>query len=149
MNHNDTQYWKSLEERYFAGTATDEEERLLLQFAATTSDPAFRPLQAVLGFVCVERRQTKTARRRRRMGALRYAAAAAVLLAVGVTTILRTISTAPLTATAEEGLVAYVGGQRVTDEAQIIALMNSTLETMGDETDMVELQLQDMLETLD
>ena len=53
MNHNDTQYWKSLEERYFAGTATDEEERLLLQFAATTSDPAFRPLQAVLGLVCV------------------------------------------------------------------------------------------------
>lgn len=149
MNHNDTQYWKSLEERYFAGTATDEEERLLLQFAATTSDPAFRPLQAVLGFVCVERRQIKTARRRRRMGALRYAAAAAVLLAVGVTTILRTICTAPLTATAEEGLVAYVGGQRVTDEAQIIALMNSTLETMGDETDLAEQQLQDMLETLD
>lgn len=149
MNRNDTLYWKSLEERYFAGTATDEEERLLMQFAATTSDPAFRPLQAVLGFVCVERRQMKAVRRRRRMSTLRYAAAAVALVAVGVTAILRTISIAPLTAAPEEGFVAYVGGQRVTDEAQIISLMNATLDAMGDDTDLAERQLRDMLETLD
>lgn len=149
MNSHDSLYWKTLQDRYFAGTATDEEERLLLQFAATTTDPAFRPLQAVLGFVCAERRQIKTIRRRRRMTVMRYAAAAVVLMAVGVTALLRTISMAPLTAAPEDGLVAYVGGQRVTDEAQIIALMNSTLETMGDDTDIVEQQLQDMLDTFD
>lgn len=149
MNSNDTLYWKTLEERYFAGTATDDEERRLLQFAATTSDPAFRPLQAVLGFVCAERRQQQTVRRRRRMSTMRYAAAAVALVAVGVTTILRTISIAPLTATSEDGLVAYVGGQRITDEAQVIALMNSTLDAMGDDTDLAEQQLRDMLETLE
>lgn len=149
MNSNDTQYWKTLEERYFAGTATDEEERRLLQFAATTSDPAFRPLQAVLGFVCAERRQFQIDRRRRRMTVMRYAAAAVVLVAVGATALFRTISIAPLTAASEDGLVAYVGGQRVTDEAQIIALMNSTLDAMGDDTDLAEQQLRDMLETLE
>ena len=93
MNHNATQYWKMLEERYFDGTATDEEERLLLHFAATTTDPAFRELQAVLGFVCAERRQSRSTLNKRRMAVFRYAAAAAVLLAVGTTTILHTIGT--------------------------------------------------------
>lgn len=147
MNHNDTQYWKMLEERYFDGTATDEEERLLLHFAATTTDPAFRELQAVLGFVCAERRQSKSVRSKRRMALFRYAAAA-VLLAVGTTTILRTIGTESFSTTPEEDIVAYVGGQRITDEAEIISLMDSTLLAMGTGTDIADQQLQDMLETL-
>ena len=156
MNSNNTQYWKMLEERYFDGTATDEEERLLLRFAATTTDPAFHELQAVLGFVCAERsqskaerRQSKAERRKRRMAVFRYAAAAAVILAVGVAAILRSVSTEPLPAAAEEDIVAYVGGQRITDEAEILSLMNSTLEAMGTDTDIADQQLQDMLETLD
>lgn len=155
MNSNNTQYWKMLEERYFDGTATDEEERLLLRFAATTTDPAFHELQAVLGFVCAERRQSKAERRqskaerrKRRMAVFRYAAAA-VILAVGVAAILRSVSTEPFPAAAEEDIVAYVGGQRITDEAEILSLMNSTLEAMGTDTDIADQQLQDMLETLD
>lgn len=149
MNSNDTQYWKMLEERYFDGTATDEEERLLLHFAATTTDPAFRELQAVMGFVCAERRQSKSVRSKRKMAVFRYAAAAAVLLAVGTTSILHTISAESFSTTPEEDIVAYVGGQRITDEAQIITLMDSTLLAMGADTDIAEQQLQDMLETLD
>lgn len=149
MNSNDTLYWKMLEERYFDGTATDEEERLLLHFAATTTDPAFRELQAVLGFVCAERRQSKSVRSRRRTAVFRYAAAAAVLLAVGTTAILHTVSAGSFATTPEEDIVAYVGGQRITDEAEIISLMDSTLLAMGTGTDMADQQLQDMLETLD
>lgn len=149
MNHNDTQYWKMLEERYFDGSATDEEERLLLHFAATTRDPAFRELQAVLGFVSAERRQRKSVRRRRRMVVFRYAAAAMVFLAVGITTMLSTFSTDDFSTAPEEDIVAYVGGQRIIDEAQIITLMDSTLLAMGTDTDIAEQQLQDMLETLD
>lgn len=148
MNRNDTQYWRMLEERYFDGTATDEEERLLLQFAATTTDPAFRELQAVLGFVCAERKQHKTARRKRSMGLIRHAAAAVVLLAIGATAVVRTVNTVSLTDGGSEGMVAYVGGERITDEAQIISLMDSTLQSMGTGTDIAEQQLQDMLETL-
>lgn len=148
MNHNDTQYWKMLEERYFDGTATDDEERLLLRFAAATTDPAFRELQAVLGFVSAERRQSKTARSRRRAVILRYAAAAVVFLAVGITALLRTVSTVSLSTAPEENIVAYVGGQRITDETEVISLMNSTLQAMGTDTDIADQQLQDMLETL-
>lgn len=137
-----------LEKRYFDGTASDEEERLLLHFAATTTDPAFRELQAVLGFVCTERKQHKTARRKRSMGLIRHAAAAVVFLAVGTTAIFRTVSTAPFTDGSSEGMVAYVGGVRITDEEQIISLMDSTLQSMGTGTDIAEQQLQDMLETL-
>ena len=45
--------------------------------------------------------------------------------------------------------MAYVGGQRITDETQIISLMDSTLLAMGTGTDIADQQLQDMLETLD
>lgn len=149
MNRNDTQYWKRLEERYFDGTATDEEERLLMQFAATTRDPAFRPLQAVLGFVCAERQQSKSARRKRRMEPLRHAAAAVVLLAVGTTALTRTFDLTVDSEPHDETLVAYVGGQRITDKAQIISLMDSTMQAMGTDTDIADQQLRDMLETLD
>lgn len=149
MNSNNTPYWKMLEERYFDGTATDEEERLLLRFAATTTDPAFHELQAVLGFVCAERRQSKAARRKRRKAVFRYAAAAVVVLAVGVTAILHSVSTELISTAPEEDMVAYVGGQRITDEAEILSLMNSTLQDMGTDIDIADQQLQDMLETLD
>lgn len=149
MEHNDTQYWKMLEERYFEGTATDEEERLLIHFAATTTDSAFRELQAVLGFVCAERRQSKSVSSKHRTAVFRYAAAAAVLLAVGTTAFLHTVSTVSIFTAPEEDIVAYVGGQRVTDEAEVISLMNSTLQAMGTDTDIADQQLQDMLETLD
>lgn len=155
MKTNDTQYWKMLEERYFAGTTTDEEERLLLHFAATTRDPAFRHLQAVLGFVCAERRQAKVAQSRRPAAFLRptlkiyrRAAAAIVFLALGTTAVLHTISSLPLGTAGDENLVAYVGGQRITDKEQVISLMESTMQTMGTDTDIADQQLQDMLETL-
>lgn len=155
MNNNDTQYWKLLEERYFAGTATDEEERLLLRFAATTRDPAFRQLQAVLGFVCAERRQAQAAPKKPASKFLRptpkfywRAAAAVVLIALGTTTALRTIDSMQRNMTADESLVAYVGGKRITDKEQVISLMDSTMQAMGTGTDIADQQLQDMLETL-
>lgn len=161
MNNKDSQYWRSLEQRYFDATATDEEERLLMHFAATTTDPAFRELQAVLGFVCAERQPVKAARRKGQWRTFRRAAAAVLFLgmvggaAFRIATLTPT-STSPLPEPAvamntepDEDLVAYVAGQRITDEALIIAMVNSTLQEMNEDTDIAEEQLRDMLETLE
>lgn len=151
MNERDRQYWQTMAERYFDAQTTDEEELLLRQFAATTDDPAFDELRAVLGYSAVARRQQPApalphASARRHVG--RYAAAVTALLVIGL------VAARYLRRDAQPGAsgdlcLAYVHGQMVSDEAQVMALMRSTTSgVIGTDEDMAMEQLRDMFDTL-
>lgn len=140
----DKQYWLRLAERYFEATTTEAEESELRQFAATTSDPDFDALRAVMGYAAVRRRnsgQRKTLSYRRPMGI-----AAALLLVIGLSVV------ATRQTDRQEGdCVAYVNGVQVTDEGRVFALMSETMSNLhlsSLEADPVESQLEIMFDGL-
>ena len=144
MDNKEKQYWLQLSERYFEAETTDEEERQLRAFAATTDDPDFR---ATMGYLAVGRRQTAKARPAKSLALTigRYAGiAASVLLVFGLTWFVIGQRAVP------EDCVAYVHGQRVDDPNRVIALMQVNLQEMNMDAadDPVENQLRDMFETL-
>ena len=53
----DKAYWKALTERYFDAETTRKEEEALKAFAASTTDPDFDELRAVMGYLAVGRKQ--------------------------------------------------------------------------------------------
>lgn len=138
-NKYNKEYFLRLQELYFEAETTEEQEQELMRFVAATDDNDFRELKAVMGFAVAERSalgrvQQNTMRPVPRF--IRYAAAAVVVMAVGVSAFVH-FSTEP-------DCVAYVGGKRVTDKAEIEQLMHSTIDDMRTEN-IAEAQLRDML----
>lgn len=86
-NKYNKEYWLDLQQRYFDAETTDEEERLLKSFAASTDDNDFSELQAVMGFACAKKKAMQPKRTNHRP--LRYAVAAAVVAVVVMIPFLR------------------------------------------------------------
>lgn len=116
---NDKEKYMELMRRYYEAETTPEEERELALYAASANDPDFEGLRGVFGFLSIGRQ--KKARRVRSIRLYAYAAAAsvAILAAVGI----------GLTGgrTLDENCVRYAYGEKVEDDAQIMAAVESSL----------------------
>lgn len=150
----DKQYWQRLSERYFEAGTTDSEEEQLRHFAATTDDPDFDELRAVMGFAAMGRKirnsNTQTMgisapqpgwsiyQSHRRITGI----AASLLLVLGLLAYF-------MPRQQEPDCVAYVNGREVTNPDQVMALMQQTmLDVQGDHAaeDPIETQLREMFE---
>ena len=143
--NTDKTYWKVLEERYFEGLTTKEEERLLRQFLSTeiaqTED--FDELRAVMGFLAMgkaERKKTVIPLWRSPK-VMRWSVAACFLLLAGI----GVFHLMPRTT-----YVAYVDGHRTTDKMEVIAQMHSVMADINADTptSTMEASMSDLLNTL-
>ena len=141
----DKTYWKALEERYFEGLTTKEEERLLRQFLSTemaqTED--FEELRAVMGYLAmgkVERKQ-KQIPLWRSPKVMRWSAVACFLLLAGI----GVYHLMPRTT-----YVAYVDGRRTTDKMEVLAQMHGVMADINADTptSTMEASMSDLLNTL-
>ena len=162
----DKTYWKALEERYFEGLTTKEEERLLRQFLTTemaqTED--FEELRAVMGFLAMGKveHKKKVIPLWRRPAVVKWSAAACVLILGGIGIVHLTSRTNSLSETtpyvAEVPVpqaptttyVAYIDGSQTTDKAEVIAQMHGIMADINAETatDVMEASMSDLLNTL-
>ena len=141
----DKTYWKTLEERYFEGLTTKEEERLLRQFLTTemaqTED--FEELRAVMGFLAMGKaeRKQKQIPLWRSPKAMRWSAAACFLLLAGI----GVYHLMPRTT-----YVAYVDGRRTTDKMEVLAQMHGVMADINADTptSTMEASMSDLLNTL-
>ena len=141
----DKTYWKALEERYFEGLTTKEEERLLRQFLTTemaqTED--FEELRAVMGFLAMGKaeRKQKQIPLWRSPKVMRWSAVACFLLlaSIGVYHLM------PRTT-----YVAYVDGRRTTDKMEVLAQMHGVMADINADTptSTMEASMSDLLNTL-
>ena len=144
-NPTDKQYWLTLSERYFDAETTDEEERLLRQFAAQTDDPDFDALRATMGYTAVGRHfhQAPQAQAHPVVPLWRYAGiAAGVLLMVMLS--FHWLNPSPQ----QPECIAYEHGQRIDEPDRVMALMQGTLQACAQAgvDDPVEAQLREMFE---
>ena len=136
----DKQYWLRLSERYFEAETTDKEERELRRFAAQTSDPDFRDLQAVMGFTAMGRPHNLKTSKPQTLISI----AASVIVVLGLSLFFGLNNRQQ-----DTGCVAWVNGEKVTDPTAVMALMQNTMHDMNIEgSDPVEDQLRDMFELL-
>ena len=159
MMKKDKQYWLRLSERYFEAETTEEEERELRRFAAQTSDPDFRDLQAVMGFTAIAR-SSKGSKGSKGLKVQQQAPlkplkplklnshymglAASVIVVLGLSLFFSLSNRQQ-----DTGCVAWVNGEKITDPTEVMALMQNTMLEMNIEgSDPVEDQLRDMFELL-
>lgn len=116
-------------DRYFDATATEAEEAELLRGLAdpTLTSPRIEEARAVAGFFAVERSH----RSRQRIRTPRWPKMAAAIAAAAV------CGTALLTLPNHENsepdrCVAYVGGTEITDSREVLAIMRSNLDDLGE-----------------
>lgn len=152
----DKQYWLRLSERYFEAETTEEEERELRRFAAQTSDPDFRDLQAVMGFTAIARSSKGSKGLKVQQQAplkplkplklnSHYMGLAASIIVVLGLSLFFSLSNRQQ----DTGCVAWVNGEKITDPTEVMALMQNTMHEMNIEgSDPVEDQLRDMFELL-
>lgn len=152
----DKQYWLRLSERYFEAETTEEEERELRRFAAQTSDPDFRDLQAVMGFTAIARssKGSKGSKVQQqaplkplkplKLNSHYMGLAASVIVVLGLSLFFSLSNRQQ-----DTGCVAWVNGEKITDPTEVMALMQNTMLEMNIEgSDPVEDQLRDMFELL-
>ena len=144
MTTNKT-YWKALEERYFEGLTTKEEERLLRQFLTTemaqTED--FEELRAVMGYLAVgkEVNKKKAVPLWRSPEVVRWSGAACLVILGGV----GLLHLMPRTT-----YVAYIDGRRTTNKMEVIAQMHSVMSDVNADTPTSEMEasMSNLLNTL-
>ena len=147
---------RTLGERYFDAETSPEEEAWLLSFLMSPagSTEEFRDLRAVLTFTAMGRRQhslrpaapaVAPKHARRRSIILRCAAAVAVVALA--CTALWTMRPGEETESTDV-CVAYVGGERITDEARVMALMQESMAEVDapECDDLLRSELSDMLQ---
>lgn len=115
----------ALEEKYFDGTASIEEERLLRRLTAEGAAP--EDAAAVVSYVARVAAQKRV--RRRNPLLLRAACSVAVLLAAGWA---GWHFTAQDKSDASAECVAYIGTERIDDEEQVMRMMEQDLALMAD-----------------
>ena len=136
--------------RYLDAETTHEEEEWLLRFVCSPAgaDAEWDGLRAVLSFTAMGRQAaTRPAQRRRPRWKAAAVAAVCVGLAVGAGFLWQQLR--PTMAETEDICIAYVGGERITDDEEVMNLMRESLSEMAtnSETDIVAEQLSDMLQT--
>ena len=141
----DKTYWKTLEERYFDGLTTDEEERLLRQFLATeeAQTAEFEELRAVMGYVAMGKveHKKKVVPLWRSPKVLKWSAAACFFILGGI----GIYHLQPRTT-----YIAYVDGHRTTNKMEVIAQMHSVMSDVNADTPTSEMEasMSNLLNTL-
>ena len=141
----DKTYWKALEERYFEGLTSKEEERLLHQFLTTemAQTEEFEELRAVMGFLAMGKaeRKKKVVPHWRKPKVMKWSAAACLLILGGI----GIYHLQPRTT-----YIAYVDGHRTTNKIEVIAQMHSVMADINAETptSTMEASMSDLLNTL-
>ena len=138
----DKAYWKALTERYFDAETTRKEEEALKAFAASTTDPDFDELRAVMGYLAVGRKQYAASKACAKQPTTRRIAlytrvAAAILLLIALPWGYRQLQPQ------EENIcLAYV---------DVMALMHQTMQGLevDDPSMTVEGQLSDLFNTIE
>lgn len=144
MTPNKT-YWLSLAERYFEGTTTNEEERLLRSFLRTpeAQSPEFEELRAVMGFLAVGKVMHKKKAKPfwRNAEVMRWSAAACFVIIGGM---------GAYHLMPKNIYVAYVDGKRITDKQEVFAGMHLIMDDIHFETptSTMEANMSDLLNTL-
>ena len=136
--------------RYLDAETTHEEEEWLLRFVCSPAgaDAEWDGLRAVLSFTAMGRQAaTRPAQRRHPRWKAAAVAAVCVGLIVGAGFLWHDLR--PASSTQPDQCIAYVGGERITDQAEVLDLMRESLSSMAadEETDIVGAQLSDMLQT--
>ncbi len=139
-NKTDIKRLHHLIDRYFEATATEAEEReLRLALASTTlSSDKIDEARAVMGYFTIGRKA------RRQSGAWLRAAAAVAVAAVCATAIL----TYRTDDKADDRCVAYIGGTEITDSHEVLAMMRSDLDEIGQAAQSVQTDVASQLSTL-
>ena len=147
----DKAYWKALTERYFDAETTRKEEEALKAFAASTTDPDFDELRAVMGYLAVGRKQHAASKACAKQPTTRRIAlytrvAAAIFLLIALPWGYRQWQYQQ-----ENICVAYVNGERLTDDDEVMRLMKETLLAINDEEPetIMEKQLSDLFQTIE
>ena len=158
----DKQYWMRLSERYFEAETTEEEERELRRFAAQTSDPDFRELQAVMSFTTIAR-SSKSSKSLKGLKVQQQAPlkplkplkllklnshymglAASIIVVLGLSLFFSLSNRQQ-----DTGCEAWVNGEKITDPTAVMALMQNTMRDIDIEgTNPVEDQLRDMFKMI-
>ena len=136
--------------RYLDAETTREEEEWLLRFVCSPAgaDAEWDGLRAVLSFTAMGRQAaTQPAQRRRPRWKTASVAAVVVGLAIGAGFLWHELR--PSASAQPDQCIAYVGGERITDNEKVMSLMRESLSEMAtnSETDIVGEQLSDILQT--
>ena len=138
---NDIEYWLALSEKYFDALTTNEEEKALAQFLAssTANDPAFNEIKAVMGYLSTGRSIVQKAKKKaRRIGnVIQWASVAAcIAIMVAVGTSIFKQKTLPATEN-REIFYACIDGKEYTDEEFVMQYMLATMNRMSSSGDNV------------
>lgn len=144
----DKAYWKALTERYFEAETTRKEEEELKAFAASTTDPDFDELRAVMGYLVVGRKLQSAMRKSSAPRIALYArvAAAAIFFLIALPWGYRQLQPQ------EENIcLAYVNGKKLTDSDAVMALMHQTMQSLevDDPSMTIEGQLSELFNTIE
>jgi hypothetical protein len=133
---NDKEKYLELMRRYFDAETSPDEEKALALYAASSDDPDFEGLRGVLGFLSIGHQKKAKKIRAVRFYSIVTAAGVAILAAIGINLTDRR----PL----EEDCIRYAYGEKVDDNAQIMASVESSLiDFFGDDTS-AEMNLKEM-----
>lgn len=123
---------KRLLERYYNGDTTNDEERLIRIFLASSAADGgeFNADKAVMGFLCTKRAKCHRTKATRWIP---LAAAASIVMAIGLWTFVHL--TTP-------DYIAYVNGQEYTNEQFVINHMEQTMKFVGNETESLTIENQ-------
>lgn len=141
----DKTYWEALEERYFEGLTTKEEERLLHQFLTTEMGQAadFEELRAVMGYLAMGKvgHQKRIIPLWRHPKVIKWSAAACILILGGI----GLYHLMPKTT-----YVAYIDGRRTTNKAEVLAQMHGVMANINADapTSEMEASMSNLLNTL-
>lgn len=133
---NDKEKYLELMRRYFDAETSPDEEKALALYAASTDDPDFESLRGILGFLSIGRRKKAKKVRAVRFHAIAAAASVAILSAIGISL--------SGNRTLDEDCIRYAYGEKVDDNAQIMAAVESSLiDFFGNDT-AAEMNLKEL-----
>ena len=137
----DKEKYMNLMQRYWNAETTPEEERDLARYVARVDDPEFEELRGVLGYLSIgKEKKARKANTIRLIPMLAVAASIAAVVAIGFS--LRNSG-----AQAGEDLyVCYSYGEKMTDNQQVMASVESSLSDFFGGNSPVEANLFEMFE---
>lgn len=147
---NTDERWLQLIERYFDATITDAEEQQLKHFLASphSNSQQYDEIKAVMGFLSTGKRYNSQSKKQRIIGinrVLKWSVAAAVVIGI-----IGTASIQFRTTSNNDICIAYINGEKYTEEAIVLAQMRNTMQRMSNsiEEHSLEHQLGEMFRTM-
>ncbi|MGM9811404.1 MAG: hypothetical protein ACI30V_01005 [Muribaculaceae bacterium] len=141
IDPNNTGELLEMAQRYFDATLSKSEERDLMLAIAGSTDPRLDELKAVMAFAACGKAKHRQQRRVSRL-AWRYGVAASIAAVIAIAAI-------SLGGSGSEA-IAYVGGEPVTDQEQVMQQMFSAMQTidLNHADNIVDEELKIMFNTI-